>query len=147
MFHKASSIPLQLGSIIRHNTHTVQCMDAQTCSSWVESPGSESHLVYYHSHCLVQSLATVCLLSFVICFILRSVEINEYWTVSVSRIPQQRRSETLLKKKTNGATFSVILELQFFLILFNGIYTTVCWFRTKNLTGDHLFIFAFFYQT
>lgn len=30
--------------------------------------------------CLVHNLATLCLLSFVICYILRSVGMNGYWT-------------------------------------------------------------------
>ena len=53
--------------------------------------------------CLVHSLATLCLLSFVICYILRSVGMNGYWTpknVSRSQMPQESRSEafTLLRR-------------------------------------------------
>lgn len=48
--------------------------------------------------CLVHSLATLCLLSFVVCYILCSVGMNGYWTpknVSRSQMPQESSSEAV----------------------------------------------------
>lgn len=54
--------------------------------------------------CLVHSLATLCLLSFVICYILRSAGMNGYWTrtknVSRSQMPQESRSEAFYSAQT-----------------------------------------------
>ncbi|KAF3687545.1 hypothetical protein EXN66_Car003217 [Channa argus] len=47
---------------------------------------------------LVHSFATLCLLSFVICYILCSAGMNGYWTpknMSWSQMPQESRSEAV----------------------------------------------------
>lgn len=48
MFHKASSIPLQLGSIIKHNTQCGAHMHGHTFPGWRAQAGTP-HLIYYHS--------------------------------------------------------------------------------------------------
>lgn len=85
MFHKASAVPLQLGSIIKHNTQSGACMHGHTPPGWRAQAGTP-HLIYYHSALPgTQPRCAVCLLSFVTCYILSSVGINGYWTPEKGR--------------------------------------------------------------
>lgn len=73
MFHKALSIPLQLGSIIEHNARRGACMHGHTPPGWRAQAGTQ-HLIYYHSALSgAQPHYTV---FFHFCFILRSVGMN-----------------------------------------------------------------------
>lgn len=92
MFHKASSIPLQLGSIIKHNAQCSAHMHGHTLPGWRAQAALHISSIITQ-RCLVHSLATLCLFSFVICYILRSVGINGYSTPKKVSQSQMRTGE------------------------------------------------------
>lgn len=73
MFHKALSIPLQLGSITKHNACRRACIHGHTPPGW-RAQASTQHLIYYHSGLSGAQPHHTAFFHF--CYILRSVGMN-----------------------------------------------------------------------
>ncbi|CAB1458648.1 unnamed protein product [Pleuronectes platessa] len=85
----------RLGSIIKHNARCGARMHGHTPPGWRAQAALHISSIITQ-RCLVHSLATLCLLSFVICCILHSAGTNGHWSpkyVSQSQMPQESRSE------------------------------------------------------
>lgn len=95
--------------------------------------------------CLVHSLATLCLLSFVICYILCSVGMNGYWTpknVSRSQMPRESRSEAVQRRFTLKLALPVCLTP----LNLSDVIIKMCflWFSIHSQAGGISLHYVFF---